>query len=156
MIVRLCGRQLPMVYNYLHCLTHGDWEKLCEVINQPFPFFFVVEEFYYVDDGCHSEGNDPELEDDYVGFYQGEFSKAGVRCCSSDGTSCATPSTCTNSNDWRNYADAEAECAADGMRLCTKEELLSDVCCASGGQCDSYLVWTSTIYGIRNGIEISS
>ena len=107
--------------------------------------FFVVEELYYIDDGCHTDTNTP---DDFIGYYEGEFTKAGVRCCSSDGTSCTTPSTCTSWNDLKNHVDAEAECAADGMRLCTKNELLSDICCGTGGQCDSNLVWTSTVYGI--------
>ena len=30
-------------------------------------------------------------------------------------------------------------------RLCTREELRDNsVCCGTGGQCDNYLVWTST------------
>jgi len=102
-----------------------------------------VEELYYIDDGCHTDTNTP---DDFIGYYEGEFTKAGVRCCSSDGTSCTTPSTCTSWNDLKNHVDAEAECAADGMRLCTKDELLSEICCTTGGGCDSELVWTSTIY----------
>ena len=113
------------------------------VINQT--FFSVVEEFYYMDDGCHTDNNTP---DDFTGYYEGEFTKAGVRCCSSDGTSCNTHSSCTSWNDLKNHVDAEAECVADGMRLCTKDELLSEICCATGGGCDSLKVWTSTIYGI--------
>ena len=46
----------------------------------------------------------------------------------------------------KNYFDAEAECVELGMRLCTKDELLSNMCCGTGGQCDSKLVWTSTLY----------
>ena len=42
------------------------------------------------------------------------------------------------------YADAEAECAASGQRLCTKDELLTDICCGTGGSCDSHGVWTLT------------
>ena len=117
------------------------------------PTFFSisVEESYYMDDGCHSENNTP---DDYVGYYEGELTEAGVRCCSTDesyaaGTICTTPDSCTSSNDLKNHADAEARCAAHyGMRLCTKDELLSDICCGTGGSCDSNLVWTSTAYGI--------
>ena len=105
----------------------------------------TTQEYYYMDDGCHSDSNTP---DDYAGIYESEFTEAGVRCCSSDGTSCSTPSSCTSSNDLKNNVDAAAECAADGMRLCTKNELLSDICCGTGGQCDSNLVWTSTVYGI--------
>merc|ERR1712228_281993 len=31
------------------------------------------------------------------------------------------------------------------MRVCTKDELLSEVCCGSGGDCDNHPVWTSTL-----------
>jgi len=44
-----------------------------------------------------------------------------------------------------NYVDAEAECLDRGKRLCTMDELLSDMCCGAGGGCDSELVWTSTL-----------
>ena len=96
---------------------------------------------YYVDDGCHSEGSNP---DDYTGFYQVESSNAFVRCCSDDGTNCETISNCQDSDDLRNYLDAETECANNGMRLCTRDELLTEICCGTGGGCDSQLVWTST------------
>ena len=102
---------------------------------------FAEEVEYYVDDGCHSEGSTP---DDVVGFYQSEDATAYIRCCSTDGTTCSTESNCQNTNDLVTYADAETECAANGMRLCTKDELLTDICCGTGGQCDSYAVWTST------------
>jgi len=31
------------------------------------------------------------------------------------------------------------------MRLCTKDELFTEICCGTGGQCDNYQVWTSTL-----------
>merc|ERR1712038_2230250 len=99
---------------------------------------------YYVDDGCHSEKRTP---DDVVGFYQSESSTAFVRCCSIDAagsTDCETVSNCNDSRDLVTFADAETECAAKGMRLCTMDELLSDICCGTGGNCDSLAVWTST------------
>merc|ERR1712020_667205 len=37
------------------------------------------------------------------------------------------------------------QCADKDYRLCTKEELMSDECCGTGGNCDSHLVWTSTL-----------
>ena len=54
-----------------------------------------------------------------------------------------------------NYSDAEETCANNGMRLCTKDELLSDICCGTGGSCDNYLIWTSTssIDGIHECVE---
>ena len=92
--------------------------------------------------------------DDIVGFYQSESSSAFVRCCSTDGTSCSTISDCTDSGDLVTYAEAADKCAAEGLpgsyRLCNKNELLEDICCGTGGQCDDYGVWTST----RNVISL--
>ena len=105
-------------------------------------YIFIVESSYYVDDGCHSENSTP---DDYAGFYQVESSLAYVRCCSDDGSTCETISNCGNSGQLRGYFQAEEECAAVGKRLCTMEELLTDICCGTGGGCDSDLVWTSTV-----------
>ena len=99
---------------------------------------------YYVDDGCQSEGSTP---DDIVGFYQSGSSRAFVRCCSTDGLSCSTISDCSDSGDLATYAEAADKCAEKGKRLCYKNELLEDICCGTGGQCDSYGVWTSTSEG---------
>jgi len=96
---------------------------------------------YYVDDGCSSDNNTPN---DVMGFYQEESYTAHVRCCSSNGNSCDTPFDCTDSSNMMTYAEAESECSSSGMRLCTKDELLSNVCCGAGGQCDHAYVWTST------------
>ena len=112
-------------------------------------FAIIVELFYYVDDGCHSEGSNP---DDINGFYQADDAYAFVRCCTTDGTSCSTTSQCTNSNDLTNYADAKGTCEANGQRLCTKDELLSDICCGTGGSCDSHEVWTSTTGRFSNSL----
>ena len=30
------------------------------------------------------------------------------------------------------------------MRLCNRDELLTDICCGTGGNCDNHLIWTST------------
>ena len=122
------------MFGFLHC-------KEC-LISAVKSFLFLEEEIsYYVDDGCQSEGSNP---DDYDAFYQSESSFAYVRCCSDDGSSCDTISDCRDTDDLVNYVDAEAQCAANGMRLCTMDELLTDMCCGTGGQCDSALVWTST------------
>ena len=103
---------------------------------------------YYVDDGCHSEGYTGQ--DDVTGYYESKSSVAAyVRCCSDDATSCTTVSDCQKTVDVVNYDDAVAECTSIGMRLCTKDELLTEVCCGTGGQCDSAAVWTSTPYGTR-------
>ena len=95
---------------------------------------------WYVDDGCHVEViTGPP--DDVAGSYQPISFKAGVRCCSMDGSQCNTPGKCPGNST---YYDAVDKCAAIGMRLCTKDELLSDFCCGKGGGCDTHAVWTST------------
>ena len=106
---------------------------------------------YYVDDGCHSERRTP---DDIIGYYEDESSVAAyVRCCSNDGTTCDTVSNCRRRSDLVAYADAENKCIDNGMRLCTKDELLSDICCGTGGNCDSAAVWTSTPNELPDGWE---
>ena len=61
-----------------------------------------------------------------------------VRCCSFDGGSCESEipecSTLTFSN-------AKQECSNFGMRLCTEEELASNICCGTGCSFDIELVW---------------
>jgi len=107
---------------------------------------------YYVDDGCHSEDSSP---DDIVGFYQSKSSYAFVRCCSTfRGTSCSTISDCEDSGDLVTYEEAVQKCATYGQRLCSKDELLEEICCGTGGSCDSYGVWTSTSININIKIVI--
>ena len=50
------------------------------------------------------------------------------------------------------YDDAVSQCESENMRLCTKNELFTDVCCGTGGGCDKYAVWTSTGSGTANMI----
>ena len=69
---------------------------------------------------------------------------AGARCCSLDGNSCSTPGTCPASLA---FAQASKLCTDDSLRLCTKDELLSEVCCNTGGSCNHSAVWTSTMQG---------
>ena len=103
---------------------------------------------YYVDDGCQTEGN---TGDDLPGFFQSRNSTAGVRCCSEDGLTCDTPDGFNCKTDHVNFVDAVSLCETNGLRLCTKDELLSEICCGTGGSCNSYAVWTSTRYlGIEN------
>ena len=82
-----------------------------------------------------------------MGSFQSETSSAYVICCSDysvDGYPCKTIGNCENESEKVSYAKAKFECSKDGMRLCTKDELLSDVCCKTAGKCDSVAVWTST------------
>ena len=94
----------------------------------------------YVDDGCHSEAD--QSHDDFAGSFQPKSFSAGVRCCGMEKGTCVTIGSCPA--DFTTYDDAASKCASKGGRLCTKQELLSDVCCQTGGDCDSWRVWTST------------
>lgn len=100
---------------------------------------------YYVDDGCHNETGH---KDDVTGSYQQESSKAHVRCCKMDGSECSTLSYCKNDLPVT-FAEAADQCgeidATNPWRLCTKDELLSDICCQTGGKCDNFAIWTSTL-----------
>ena len=102
----------------------------------------------YVDDGCHTEG---ATNDDFIGSFQGPDFRAGVRCCSLDGLTCDTPGSCPGSFSYR---EAEIQCSDIGHRVCTKDELLSEVCCQTGGACDQHPVWTSTLES-ESGILLS-
>ena len=58
-----------------------------------------------------------------------------MRCCSNDGTTCKTQKgACPGEST---YSEAFEKCSDIGMRLCTKTELLSEMCCKTGGWCDS-------------------
>ena len=104
---------------------------------------------YYVDDGCQSEGSTP---DDMAGSFQSKDSyNAFIRCCSVDATECTTVSSdCKEPTYATTYDDAVSQCESQGLRLCTKDELLTDVCCGTGGSCDNYAIWTSTSAGTIN------
>lgn len=95
---------------------------------------------YWVDDGCQTESDDSP--DDVVGYFEDPNAPvAAARCCNTEGTSCSTPEMCPR---LLTYAQASSKCTQDGKRLCTKDELLSNMCCGKGGNCDSYKVWTGT------------
>ena len=94
---------------------------------------------FYVDDGCHIDGG---KADDFAATYELPSFKAGVRCCSMNGTTCDTFGKCPGKSK---YCDAVRECEGKNMRVCTKDELLSEICCGSGGDCDNHPVWTSTL-----------
>ena len=91
---------------------------------------------YYMGDGCPFQGS---TVDDR---FQPQSFQGGIRCCSDDGKSCQTPGDCPKNSV--SYEIAAMKCQNMGLRLCTKYELLSGVCCSTGGNCDSHLVWTST------------
>ena len=84
-----------------------------------------------------------------TGSFQSKDSyNAFIRCCSVDGTECTTvTANCKEPTYATTYDDAVSQCESQGLRLCTKNELLTDVCCGTGGGCDSYAIWTSTSAG---------
>ena len=104
--------------------------------------------WWYVDDGCNTESDDSPV--DFTGSYQPNSFQAGVRCCSTDGSQCTTLGTCPGGTT---YSDAAEKCADDGKRLCTKDELRSEICCFTGGNCDSSEIWTSTPSGSGNVLQ---
>ena len=75
------------------------------------------------------------------------MAKAAVRCCTLPGDSCvsdkAPPSLdCFPAS--ATFAEAEAACSSESMRLCTLVEMEAGVCCSTGCTYDSYLSWTSS------------
>jgi len=102
------------------------------------------ETMHYIDDGCQSDKNN-DMRGGYV-LKSLQF-KFGVRCCSMDGSSCITIGSCPT--DFKTVDFAVVLCRQKGRRLCTKDELLSNICCDTGGYCDSFYVWTSTFRSIR-------
>ena len=63
--------------------------------------------------------------------------KGAVRCCSNDGRTCVTPKSCLVAT----FAEAEAKCLSEGMRICTAEELDRHKCCDTGCGFDAKLTW---------------
>ena len=81
---------------------------------------------------------------------------ASIRCCSSPGACTSIcepkPMQATPPHQPRvpgvggfaaSHEQAATECAAIGMRLCTRQELASSMCCRTGCQADGALVWTA-------------
>ena len=62
-----------------------------------------------------------------------------VRCCSYDGGSCE--SRIPKCNPLKTFSNAKQECSEFGMRLCSEEELASNICCTTGCDFDLELVW---------------
>lgn len=93
---------------------------------------------------------------------------AAVRCCKTEANQCFD-SICTEeqyASDFRKpltmfdgtaatYDEAKAECTAQGMRLCTAEELSDEVCCGSGCGFDAKAVWSSSACGGSDRLELS-
>jgi hypothetical protein len=85
----------------------------------------------WVLDGCPKVGErklDQEVD---------EFQIAPVRCCS-DSMSCHSHEIgCMK----QTYSDAKHTCANHGMRLCTYQEMKTNLCCGTGCNFDLELAW---------------
>ena len=84
--------------------------------------------------GCPSNPNGIQNFQDMTSTTQ----TGAVRCCSLDGGSCdsKTPGCSTLT-----FSEAQQKCSEFGMRLCTEEELASNICCKSGCNFDLKLAW---------------
>ena len=96
---------------------------------------------YFTAYACNGEG----------ARYKTAISTAGTMCCPITGGACAD--SCTSASTW---SKAALSCALNGMRLCSKDELLSQVCCGQGDTtCDASAVWTLTVRGGKVSILLS-
>ena len=125
--------------NFKYCECNKD--HLPFIQNKGEPENEYSDSRWYVDDGCHSE---TRTTNDYPGSYELDSFLAGVRCCSTtdSSTTCTTIGKCPT--DAVTHSEAETMCKDIGMELCTKYDLFTEVCCGTGGNCDSHQVWTST------------
>jgi len=107
---------------------------------------------HYIVDGCTSEsmcqladdGKPSECAADGAtkGSTSGitESSNIAVQCCAMDGSSASRPGCVQGVT----FEDAENVCESEGMRLCTKDEVLADMGAMLGCSFSEYHVWTST------------
>ena len=84
--------------------------------------------------GCPSKANGIQKTQDMISTAQ----IGAVRCCSFDGGSCKSK---TPDCSRLTFSNANRECSQFGLRLCTKKELASNICCATGCNFDAELVW---------------
>jgi len=73
--------------------------------------------------------------------------KAAVRCCQNGRGQLVCVSSFVGCHREKTYAEAKAICEGKQLRLCSKDELESNVCCGTGCGFDNWLTWTSTPYG---------
>ena len=77
--------------------------------------------------------------DDVVGTFQPNSFEAGIRCCSDDKNICENENApCCKTQKGAcpgvaTHSEAEETCLKMEMRLCTKDELLDEICCKTGG-----------------------
>jgi hypothetical protein len=101
-------------------------------------------------DGCSSD-NSNDSPDQYPGSDDSQAliptaqktiaDTAAVRCCSYDGSSCAS-TVAGECNDAVTFVEAQRLCSEDQSRLCTDSEM--DTCCGTGCWYNHFSVWTSS------------
>ena len=95
---------------------------------------------YFVASAC------PTANDLNAGQYIPPTTKAGVMCCKEQfGSGCVSEGNC-NVNA-KTLQGAIFTCFIHGLRLCTRSELLSNICCGLNVHCDKVPVWSSTEEG---------
>lgn len=108
-------------------------------------------------DGCPSDNNNSgnyqdgpvgDLSGELIPFFvsQSEADTASVRCCSMAGDACETSSLeggCPALLE-RTFAEAQEVCSTRGMRLCSRSEMDSNICCNSGCWFNHHSVWVTT------------
>ena len=131
---------MPLFQIIINCILLSGFIETGTESPPSIPSSTTTENSRYVDNGCH--GDMDVTLDDVTGYFLLESLEAFVRCCSHDGLLCETISNCSDFGDQVNYANAVSKCKAIAKRLCTKDELLTGICCRTGGECDHYDVWT--------------
>lgn len=99
-----------------------------------------------VDAYCHSDDNDVSQYFSIDVNHDDISDKIRVSCCSADGTSGWRPTADCFDDDWSNpqsYQEAEAVCNNAGYRMCTLQEMLSDVTQGTGCWYDLAYNWVS-------------
>ena len=87
--------------------------------------------------GCPSKDNSIENTQDVISTNQ----TGAVRCCSYEGGSCKSE---TPDCSKLTLTKAYRKCAKFDMRLCSEQELSSNICCGTGCLFDEELVWYTT------------
>lgn len=96
---------------------------------------------HYLVDGCTSAGTSHAIE--AVAHDSGRT--ASVRCCSIGGDSCVTQDLDGGCQTGKTFTEAQGVCEANGLRLCTEEEIGGGVCCGTGCNYDSHQIWVTPV-----------
>jgi len=91
-------------------------------------------------DGCTKESDAKPIDFEPQLLLKSE--KADVRCCSSSGSGAPCESQKVGCPMGKTFYDAKSACEAKGMRLCTRAQVASNICCGTGCEFDSKLIWT--------------